>query len=180
MSFLVATNIVASRLPDRRPTGTPHARAKNWFKTFSLYFEKVRKFQYNRYNFLTTKLKKCWHFAPSSGSDRVKQSDFLINETRQEWWSVTIWEESTHNTRAELEPNHKQIVHHLLISKVNMSWKLYWTSKMKTTLQNKDPSEGTILLAAYSAFLHFSILSLFFSSILSLRNLHPYWPNIRK
>ena len=27
MSFLVATNVVASRLPERRPTGTPHARA---------------------------------------------------------------------------------------------------------------------------------------------------------
>ena len=29
MTFIVATNIVASRLPERRPTGTPHARA-NW------------------------------------------------------------------------------------------------------------------------------------------------------
>ena len=29
MSFLVATNIVASRPPEGRPTGTPHARAKN-------------------------------------------------------------------------------------------------------------------------------------------------------
>ena len=28
MSFLVATNAVASRPPERRPTGTPHARAK--------------------------------------------------------------------------------------------------------------------------------------------------------
>ena len=28
MSFLVATNVVASQLPERRPTGTPHARAK--------------------------------------------------------------------------------------------------------------------------------------------------------
>ena len=27
MSFLVATNVVASRLPERRPTGTPYARA---------------------------------------------------------------------------------------------------------------------------------------------------------
>ena len=27
MLFLVATNVVASRLPERRPTGTPHARA---------------------------------------------------------------------------------------------------------------------------------------------------------
>ena len=27
MSFLVATNVVASRPPERRPTGTPHARA---------------------------------------------------------------------------------------------------------------------------------------------------------
>ena len=27
MSFLVATNIVASWPPERRPTGTPHARA---------------------------------------------------------------------------------------------------------------------------------------------------------
>ena len=28
MLFLVATNVVASRPPERRPTGTPHARAK--------------------------------------------------------------------------------------------------------------------------------------------------------
>ena len=27
MPFLVATNVVASRPPERRPTGTPHARA---------------------------------------------------------------------------------------------------------------------------------------------------------
>ena len=27
MSFLVATNVVASRPPERRPTETPHARA---------------------------------------------------------------------------------------------------------------------------------------------------------
>ena len=27
MMFLVATNVVASRPPERRPTGTPHARA---------------------------------------------------------------------------------------------------------------------------------------------------------
>ena len=29
MLFLVATNVVASRPPEHRPTGTPHARAKN-------------------------------------------------------------------------------------------------------------------------------------------------------
>ena len=29
MMFLVATNVVASRLPESRPTGTPTARAKN-------------------------------------------------------------------------------------------------------------------------------------------------------
>ena len=28
MTFIVATNVIASRLPERRPTGTPHARAK--------------------------------------------------------------------------------------------------------------------------------------------------------
>ena len=28
MMFIVATNIIASRPPERRPTGTPHARAK--------------------------------------------------------------------------------------------------------------------------------------------------------
>ena len=28
MLFLVATNVVASRPPERQPTGTPHARAK--------------------------------------------------------------------------------------------------------------------------------------------------------
>ena len=28
MLFLVATNVVASRPPERRPTGTPYARAK--------------------------------------------------------------------------------------------------------------------------------------------------------
>ena len=33
MSFLVATNVVASRPPKRRPTGTPYARA-NTFSEF--------------------------------------------------------------------------------------------------------------------------------------------------
>ena len=28
MTFIVATNVIASRPPKRRPTGTPHARAK--------------------------------------------------------------------------------------------------------------------------------------------------------
>ena len=27
--FIVATNVIASWPPERRPTGTPHARAKN-------------------------------------------------------------------------------------------------------------------------------------------------------
>ena len=29
MTFIVATNVISSRRPERRPTGTPHARAKN-------------------------------------------------------------------------------------------------------------------------------------------------------
>ena len=29
MSFIVATNVVASRSPERRPTVTPHARANS-------------------------------------------------------------------------------------------------------------------------------------------------------
>ena len=29
MTFIVATNVIASRPPERRPTGTPHARAKS-------------------------------------------------------------------------------------------------------------------------------------------------------
>ena len=33
MLFLVATNLVASRPPERRPTGTPHARANYKIKT---------------------------------------------------------------------------------------------------------------------------------------------------
>ena len=28
MTFIVATNVVATRPPERRPTGTPHAQAK--------------------------------------------------------------------------------------------------------------------------------------------------------
>ena len=32
MTFIVATNVIASRPPERRPTGTPHARAKNRLK----------------------------------------------------------------------------------------------------------------------------------------------------
>ena len=28
MTFIVATYVIASRLPEPRPTGTPHARAK--------------------------------------------------------------------------------------------------------------------------------------------------------
>ena len=31
-TFLVATNVVASRPPERRPTATPTARAKNTLK----------------------------------------------------------------------------------------------------------------------------------------------------
>ena len=27
MKFIVATNVIASRMPERQPTGTPHARA---------------------------------------------------------------------------------------------------------------------------------------------------------
>ena len=46
MTFIVATNVLASRPPERRPTGTPHARAKRaltpcyWFlpSTFTKYF----------------------------------------------------------------------------------------------------------------------------------------------
>ena len=37
MSFLVATNVVASRPPERRPTGTPHARAKKKEKKIMLF-----------------------------------------------------------------------------------------------------------------------------------------------
>ena len=29
MTFIVATNVIASRPPERRPTGTPNARANN-------------------------------------------------------------------------------------------------------------------------------------------------------
>ena len=32
-TFLVATNVVASRLPERRPTATPAARANNYNTT---------------------------------------------------------------------------------------------------------------------------------------------------
>ena len=28
MTFIVATNVIASRPPERQPTGTPHAHAK--------------------------------------------------------------------------------------------------------------------------------------------------------
>ena len=35
MSFLVATNAVASRPPERRPTGTPHARANTLNYTYT-------------------------------------------------------------------------------------------------------------------------------------------------
>ena len=34
MSFLVATNVVASRPPERQPTGTPHACANCHIKMF--------------------------------------------------------------------------------------------------------------------------------------------------
>ena len=36
MTFIVATNIVASRLPERQPTGTPTACAKIQTKAFHL------------------------------------------------------------------------------------------------------------------------------------------------
>ena len=34
MTFIVATNVIASRPPERRPTGTPHARAKRFEADF--------------------------------------------------------------------------------------------------------------------------------------------------
>ena len=42
MLFLVATNVVASRPPERRPTGTPHARAKtsNYITSNDLIFHR--------------------------------------------------------------------------------------------------------------------------------------------
>ena len=40
MLFLVATNIVASRPPERRPTGTPHARAKRVHGMFCQLYQK--------------------------------------------------------------------------------------------------------------------------------------------
>ena len=40
MSFLVATNVVASRPPERRPTGTPHARA-NWLQSSTLSYVSI-------------------------------------------------------------------------------------------------------------------------------------------
>ena len=30
--FLVATNVIASQLPERRPTGTPHARTNRYLQ----------------------------------------------------------------------------------------------------------------------------------------------------
>ena len=32
MTFIVATNVIASRPPERRPTGTPHARARRFYE----------------------------------------------------------------------------------------------------------------------------------------------------
>ena len=37
MSFLVATNVVASWPPEPQPTGTPHARAKMCISRITLY-----------------------------------------------------------------------------------------------------------------------------------------------
>ena len=37
MTFIVATNVVASWPPERRPTGTPHARAKMKVKALECY-----------------------------------------------------------------------------------------------------------------------------------------------
>ena len=36
MTFIVATNVIASRPPERRPTGTPHARANYISPTWNL------------------------------------------------------------------------------------------------------------------------------------------------
>ena len=44
MSFLVATNVIASRPPERRPTGTPHARA-NCIATTS--FKQIRRYMFS-------------------------------------------------------------------------------------------------------------------------------------
>ena len=42
MTFIVATNVIASRPPERRPTGTPHARAN---KTNKVFFRSLPKAQ---------------------------------------------------------------------------------------------------------------------------------------
>ena len=48
MTFLVATNVVASRLPERRPTGMPQTRAKrNEIKVRHMVNDKVRKMKIN-------------------------------------------------------------------------------------------------------------------------------------
>ena len=49
MTFIVATNVVATRPPERRPTGTPHARAnifiyKRKLKVTSASFIKIHEY----------------------------------------------------------------------------------------------------------------------------------------
>ena len=39
--FLVATNVVASRPPQRRPTGTPHAHANRMYKRLKYVINRV-------------------------------------------------------------------------------------------------------------------------------------------
>ena len=50
MTFIVATNVIASRPPERRPTGTPHARAK--------IITERHQFEYNHIIFIIQKVPK--------------------------------------------------------------------------------------------------------------------------
>ena len=60
MLFLVATNVVASWPPERRPTGTPHARAKTPFnKPLSNFDPPPPPFYPLLYNFIYLDLCEC-------------------------------------------------------------------------------------------------------------------------
>ena len=46
MTFIVATNVVASRTPERQPTGKPHACANSDLFSILVEFQKLEDFKY--------------------------------------------------------------------------------------------------------------------------------------
>ena len=80
MMFIVATNVVASRPPERRPTGTPHARA-NYGNFIDSRYAKSQIFKTLKSKILL-KLFRFWSFAYELNSSLIfKGGKFELGST---------------------------------------------------------------------------------------------------